>query len=246
MNNSFNISNLNQSAILNNSSNQNTIINTNISNISLKKSQKSKKTFQEIQKSFLNSLNLNIPFEIPNQNIPFDDYADVINTSMSHYQLNDISKKKKDDEEEDSKVNFQDSRFISKDDTLLIKKMYDNNKSFISKNLNPFSDESLLKVNVPERDYKNPYQSLNIISNNHNIYDEVSKDFLFRQKRLFDESIKNFEGFTMKYKVKMPKIKVISVQPKVSFEIPVVNLTQRSSNSTSNSNIRIIKIIRLL
>ena len=50
MNNSFNISNLNQSAILNNSSNQNTIINTNISNISLKKSQKSKKTFQEIQK----------------------------------------------------------------------------------------------------------------------------------------------------------------------------------------------------
>ena len=84
-------------------------------------------------------------------------------------------KKKKDDEEEDSKVNFQDSRFISKDDTLLIKKMYDNNKSFISKNLNPFSDESLLKVNVPERDYKNPYQSLNIISNNHNIYDEVSR-----------------------------------------------------------------------
>jgi hypothetical protein len=95
MNNSFNISNLNQSAILNNSSNQNTIINTNISNISLKKSQKSKKTFQEIQKSFLNSLNLNIPFEIPNKNIPFDDYVDVINTSMSHYQLNDIPKKKK-------------------------------------------------------------------------------------------------------------------------------------------------------
>ena len=88
MNNSFNISNLNQSAILNNSSNQNTIINTNISNISLKKSQnqKTKKTFQEIQKSFLNSLNLNIPF---------DDYVDVINTSMSHYQLNDIPKKKK-------------------------------------------------------------------------------------------------------------------------------------------------------
>ena len=97
MNNSFNISNLNQSAILNNSSNQNTIINTNISNISLKKSQnqKTKKTFQEIQKSFLNSLNLNIPFEIPNKNIPFDDYVDVINTSMSHYQLNDIPKKKK-------------------------------------------------------------------------------------------------------------------------------------------------------
>ena len=124
MNNSFNISNLNQSAILNNSSNQNTIINTNISNISLKKSQnqKTKKTFQEIQKSFLNSLNLNIPFEIPSQNIPFDDYVDVINTSMSHYQLNDIPKKKKDDEEEDSKVNLQESRFISKDDTLLIKK----------------------------------------------------------------------------------------------------------------------------
>ena len=228
MNNSFNISNLNQSAILNNSSNQNTIINTNISNISLKKSQnhKQKKTLQEIQKSFLNFLNSNIPFEIPDQNVPFDDYVDVINTSMSHYQLNDNMNKKKVDDDEDSKVNLQESRFISKDDTLLIKKMYDNNKSFISKNLNPFSDESLLKVNIPERDYKNPYQSLNIISNNHNIYDEVSKDFLYRQKRLFDDSIKNFEGFTMKYKVKMPKIKVVSIQPKINYEIPVVNLTQ--------------------
>jgi len=107
MNNSFNISNLNQSAILNNSSNQNTIINTNISNISLKKSQnqKTKKTFQEIQKSFLNSLNLNIPFEIPNKNIPFDDYVDVINTSMSHYQLNDIPKKKKKMKKKIQKIN---------------------------------------------------------------------------------------------------------------------------------------------
>ena len=231
MNNSFN---LNQSSILNNSSNVNTIVNTNVSNISsLKKPSKyrqKKKTFQEIQINFLNSLNSNLPFEVPDQNIPFDDYVDVINTSMNQYQLSDDTKNKKknkdDDDDEDSKVPLHDSRFISKDDTLLIKKMYDNNRSFISKNLNPYSDESLLKINIPEKNYKNPYQSLNIIANNHNIYDEVSKDFLFRQKRLFDESIKNFEGFTMKYKVKMPKIKVVSIQPKVNFEIPVVNLMQ--------------------
>ena len=56
--------------------------------------------------------------------------------------------------------------------------------------------------------FQNPSQSLNVLTNNNNIYNRINSDSLLRQQILMDKSVKMFENFSMKFKTKMPKIKI--------------------------------------
>ena len=185
---------------------------------------KSPSSLFAVQTEILNSFNDNgLPLRKKKQPLlPFDDYIDVINNSMMQYQT--LSPRPKDTSDgEVSKNQSINDKFITAEDESIIKKVHELNHSFISKGLSSLNEDSILKVSIPNVDYRNPYQSISILKQNHLIYDEISKDFLRRQKDLFDESIKAFEGYTMKYKVKMPKIRVLNVAPKTSYEIPVID-----------------------
>ena len=116
-----------------------------------------------------------------------------------------------------------DPKYIKLEDKNIIKKVHDFNLSFMSK-YTPIESESNVKVNINSFDYQSPFQSISIIRGNNEIHDEISKDFLMRQKQTFDNSIKSFESYTMKYRAKMPKIRIAKIPAKIQYEIPVVNM----------------------
>ena len=168
------------------------------------KHSKSPSSLFTVQNEILNSLNINTIQSKKKRKplLPFEDYIDQINNSMVHYTT--LSARPREDTEgEVSKNQSINERLITAEDQSIIKKVHELNQSFISKGLSSLNEESILKVSIPAVDYRNPYQSLSILRQNHIIYDEISKNFLHRQKDLFDDSIKAFEGYTMKYKVKV-------------------------------------------
>ena len=179
-------------------------------------------TINSIRSSLTSRINKAKPKHVqfpqtPITTLPLDKYNDIINSSMRNYQLTyqDFEKKKL-----SSRNNL-----ITYEDQVEIRKVHNFNKSFENR-LGPLNEESSLKVNVQELNYKNPYNSISILRNNHYIYNEINKDFLLRQKQKFDDSIKTFEGYTMKYKVKMPKIRVAIIQPKFNVDVPIIDISK--------------------
>ena len=179
-------------------------------------------TINSIRSSLTSRINKAKPKHVqfpqtPITTLPLDKYNDIINSSMRNYQLTyqDFEKKKL-----SSRNNL-----ITYEDQVEIRKVHNFNKSFENR-LGPLNEESSLKVNVQELNYKNPYNSISILRNNHFIYNEINKDFLLRQKQKFDDSIKTFEGYTMKYKVKMPKIRVAIIQPKFNVDVPIIDISK--------------------
>ena len=193
---------------------------------------KKQQTLRELQLSLLNSLAKNPVINLTKKRkkfpLDFDDYISKMDDSLNKYQLTYINK-------EDLPENEigPNEKYISKDDTKLIKKIYDKNKLNYSNILSSKNEESNLKVIVSEPDYPNPYQSLGVIKHNNHIFNEISKDFLYRQSDLFNKHIINIQKYEQKHKIKMPKI---SVGSSVSgFEIPVVDLTNKKSKDISSS-----------
>ena len=150
---------------------------------------KRQQTLRELQLTLLNSLAKNpvIRLTKKRKKIPedFDDYISKMNDSLSKYQLTYI---KKDDLSENEIGPIQ--KYLTKDDTKLIKKIYDRNRLNYSNILSSKNEESNIKVIVSsELDYPNPFQSLGIIKHNSHIFNIISKDFLYRQTDLFNKHI---------------------------------------------------------
>ena len=156
-------------------------------------------TLRELQLSLLNSLTKNPVMNLTKRRKKypqdFDDYISKMDKSLNKYQLTYINK-----DEEDNEIG-PNERFMTKDDTKLIKKIYDRNKLNNSKGLSSNNEESNLKVIVSEPDYPNPYQSLGVIKHNNHIFNEISKDFLYRQSDLFNKKINDIQIFKNKFTV---------------------------------------------
>ena len=158
------------------------------------------------------------------QKLSFDKYSNLIKSSMQQYVLTAPPPKDPDDSDyEENKEDYKANEYITLEDYNIIKKVHDLNSSYISKYV-PIDSDTNPKITIPEFNYGNPYQSISIIRKNNLIYDEISKDYLIRQKILFDNSIKTFEGYSMKYKLKMPKIRIAKIPTKINIEIPVVDM----------------------
>ena len=192
---------------------------------------KRQQTLRELQLSLLNSLAKNpvINLTKKRRKFPedFDDYISKMDYSLNKYQLTYV---KSDSGENEVGPN---EKYMSKDDTKLIKKIYDRNKLNNSKELSSKNEESNLKIIVSEPDYPNPYQSLGVIKHNNHIFNEISKDYLYRQSDLFNKQIINIQKYEQKHRIKMPKIQVGSSN--IGFEIPVVDLTDKKSKDISSS-----------
>ena len=192
---------------------------------------KRQQTLRELQLSLLNSLAKNpvINLTKKRRKFPedFDDYISKMDYSLNKYQLTYV---KSDSGENEIGPN---EKYMSKDDTKLIKKIYDRNKLNNSKELSSKNEESNLKIIVSEPDYPNPYQSLGVIKHNNHIFNEISKDYLYRQSDLFNKHIINIQKYEQKHRIKMPKIQVGSSN--IGFEIPVVDLTDKKSKDISSS-----------
>ena len=99
-------------------------------------------------------------------------------------------------------------------------KLENNNKNKNNQNLSKENRNNSFDSN--KKLFQNPSQSLNVLTNNNNIYNRINSDSLLRQQILMDKSVKMFENFSMKFKTKMPKIKISSINSKLIEYIPMI------------------------
>ena len=166
---------------------------------------------KKYQQKFLNSL---LSENKPKKIIAFDKYNSVLSKSLNHYKSKGITEDElsdRDNEVQNTSNNKQDEN--------------------IKKNS---SSKNKLKININDINYKNPFQSLNVINDNNLVFNEISKDVLVRQRNLYDKRVENLEGNLRKFNVKMPKIKVSNLNPKMGDAISMLNFVNNEENKNSN------------
>ena len=164
----------------------------------------------------------------------YENYDNKINLTLSKYQLSIPHDKDKEEE-----INPNDlgpnEKYIDKDDKKLIKKIYHLNSLYSNRGLPTLNEQSRLKVVIPEQEYPNPFQSLGVIKANRHLYDEISKDILYRQSDLFNQKIIDIQ----KYKSKFGSIKIQQTQVSASnnkYDIPVIDLTEKKDKQSFGIN----------
>ena len=92
-----------------------------------------------------------------------------------------------------------------------------------------------MKINIDQKEYPNPYQSLGVIKHNYYIYNEISKDFLFRQTYLFKEQFNYIKKHQNALQVKMPNMHMSGSNNKDIYDISVVNLTEEKDKKEEDT-----------
>ena len=167
----------------------------------------------------------------------FHSYIKQLDNSMTKYQLTYVPPRGIQNIEEKKGPN---EKFMDNNDKKLIKKMYDFNKTIFNKGLASVNEDSNMRINIDQKEYPNPYQSLGVIKHNYHIYNEISKDFLFRQTDLFKEQIKNIQKHQSVLQTKMPNLHVSGSANKENFDIPVVDLTEEKDKKDEPSSLPIL------
>ena len=91
----------------------------------------------------------------------FLSYAKGLDKSISKYQLKYFLPK------DDTNITIEDEKgpnekFMGVKDKILIRKMYDFNKTIFNKGLASVNKEYNTKVSIEQKEYPNPYQSLGV------------------------------------------------------------------------------------
>ena len=198
------------------------------------------KSLQDIQKDIILNLSKNpdnilkdAKFKHPKD---FPAYIKQLDNSISKYQLTYLFPKDESNIEEEKGPN---EKFMGVKDKILIRKMYDFNKTIFNRGLASVNKENNTKVNIDQKEYPNPYQSLGIIKHNYHIYNQMSKDFLFRQTGLFNEQIKTIKKHQNLLCAKMPNVHVSEPgSNKDNFDIPVVDMIEeKDKEKKENENL---------
>ena len=193
-------------------------------------------TLQDIQKDLILNLSKSpdsVLKESRNKKIKdFPTYIKQVDNSMTKYQLTYVPPRGSLKIEEKKGPN---EKFMNNNDKKLIKKMYQLNKTIFNKGLASINEDSNMKINIDQKEYPNPYQSLGVIKHNYHIYNEISKDFLFRQTDLFKEQFNYIKKHQNVLQVKMPNMHVSGSNNKDIYDIPVVNLTEEKDKKEEDT-----------
>ena len=203
------------------------------------------KSLQEMQKDLIYNLSKNPDIILKDKKYKktkdFSSYIKQLDNSISKYQLTYFFPKDESNIEDEKGPN---EKFMNLKDKMLIKKMYDFNKTIFNKGLASVNKEYNTKVNIENKDYPNPYQSLGIIKHNYHIYNEMSKDFLFRQTGLFNEQIKTVKKHHNLIFAKMPNIHISEPNSnKENFDIPVVDMIEEKDKEKKEKNEELLPLI---
>ena len=166
--------------------------------------------------------------------IDYDKYTIILNQTMKNYLPN----KTKNNNYEYLSSTKDSTKYVTRDEIKFIKKIiekpdientsyynYNHNSNSFNKNINPF-----LKISFRNQRYISPIHSLGIIKLNNLIYEDLTKSNLERQKNKYDESIKNIESYKIKTTIKMPKIRITMIHPKILNKIPLIMKNQYQKN----------------
>ena len=195
-------------------------------------------TLRQLQINMLNSLAKNSVVNIRRKSLKnnkfdyddYDNYINKINNSLNKYQTS-FSQEKNAELENSLGPN---EKYMDKEGQQLIKKIYKQNKLYVNKGLPSLNEQSKLKISIPEQEYPNPFQSLGVIKSNRFLYDEICKDFLYRQSDLFSKKIIDIQKYKNRFGgIKMPKIHISASMNKGMFDIPVIDLTDKKNKDNN-------------
>ena len=145
----------------------------------------------------------------PSKKTPFKEYSTRINSSLARYHGVDWEQVFKYTEEDElPQLVSSKPPYIPQHEKEKIKRIYSINKHYKPSLTNESQSHIRVSVNEPAQLYRNPFDSLHALRMNHQVYDEINKSIFQRQQQCFDESLSALESMTMKFKVKMPKIRV--------------------------------------
>ena len=101
------------------------------------------------------------------------------------------------------------------------------------KNLKNEPNNTFMTISVKNNYYENPLHSLNILKKNYNIAHDIVKKNIFRQKSVFNDTIKRIKLNKVFYKKKMPFMKVSTLMPNLKKDY--VFLSLKNNNSINNN-----------
>lgn len=112
------------------------------------------------------------------------------------------------------------------------------NKTGMEKTLNnlnvTYGENSLIKIEVKDRDYKNPQDCINILNTNRKIYDDISTSLINIQKMYYDKTIFGIEKFH-EFKKKMCKVRVCNMLPKTQDFLSIFRAKDLQQESALNT-----------
>ena len=162
-----------------------------------------------------------------NKLIPFEEYNKKIDKNMLDYKIVETDEKKIIKRKHKKEYDFERDNIERENEEIK------NNEKEKPKHIVKLSrnySEPYYKISVKDFNfYKNPTESLDAINNNNEIFNEINKDCLARQRILYENNIINFENYSQKFRVKMPKIKIFNSSSKIPVEIPVINLVKNEN-----------------
>ena len=211
---------------------------------------KSRRNITKNKKNYLLNLkNINYSSEIDIlykkniKHLTIEEYDKIQNDSLNKYKSKGIE----DYKEKLKTENIYKANDIKNKNNLANKIMQKNN---LQKILNTHKSEKIF-IKSQKKNYESPKQSLKIINSNNNIFNEISKDSLLRQRILFDNSVKNFENYAMRFKTKMPIVKMSTINTKVADFIPMIHLVENEKKAEnalppipSNADLRLFSYFK--
>lgn len=132
--------------------------------------------------------------------ISLDKYNTVKTETMAKYRHETVQK----DDDDDDKINNNHNKSIASS------ALHNSMSREISNNSN---DCSVIHVNIREKSFINPYDSMDIINTNKFIYDNISSSLIDIQKIFYNKTIKSIEHYH-KWRKKMQKVRVSTLVPK--------------------------------
>ena len=95
---------------------------------------------------------------------------------------------------------------------------------------------TFMTVSVKNNYYENPLHSLNILKKNYNIAHDIVKKNLYRQKSVFNDTIRKIKLNKVFYKKKMPFMKISTMMPNLKKDYAFLSLKNISANNNQNNN----------
>jgi hypothetical protein len=167
---------------------------------------KNTKKLEKSDLSHISNSSFNYAKTVENRVEPLEHYITKVKDQMVKYH----TETNIDDEDLNNKTLDSLSDLSEHNEREILNQLRNNSTS----RLPGLSEESMMKILIRNRGFKNPFESYKILKHNKELYSDINTKFMSRQKQLYDDAIEKINSYTMRFKVKMPKITVTAVMPK--------------------------------
>ncbi len=139
--------------------------------------------------------------------VNLEKYSNLMTETMGNYRIEslqaDLNNEKND---EILQTNNRTLGFTAFNKTLLGKSQFNN--------LNiTYGENAFMKINVNEKEYVNPTDSLKILDTNKNIFDNLCTSSINIQKMYYDKTVNGIEKYN-EFKKNMCKVRISNIMPK--------------------------------